>query len=145
MSDMTDKPTILSLFVKPDRDQPMQAAHDLQAVAGKGLEGDRTFGRSSRQVLLVDELVLKKFGLQPGMLRENITVRNLPVDTLKPGTTLVMGSTQLQITGPCEPCFKMDRIRQGLQSELQGQRGVLANVVRGGRITVGDSITLLTA
>jgi MOSC domain-containing protein YiiM len=142
MGDMVDIPIILRLFIKPDRGQPMQAAQHLEAIAGKGLQGDRAFGRTSRQVLLVDEQTLHKFELQPGMLRENITVANLPVDDLAPGTTLAIGSTQLQITGPCDPCWKMDQIRPGLQTELQGQRGVLANVITSGRISIGDAISI---
>jgi MOSC domain-containing protein YiiM len=76
------------------------------------------------------------------MLRENITVHNLPVDELAPGTTLAIGAVLLQVSGPCDPCYKMDRIRPGLQSELQGQRGVLATVVTSGRIAVGDTISV---
>lgn len=144
MGEMPNTPTVLNLFVKPDRGQPMHSSMQLQAIAGKGLEGDQSFGKSSRQVLLVDHQILHKFGLRPGMLRENITFYNLPVDDLEPGTTLSIGSTRLEITGPCDPCWKMDRIRPGLQSELQGQRGVLANVVKSGRIAVGDTVAVLT-
>jgi hypothetical protein len=142
MGNMKDHPAILNLFVKPDRGQPMQTSQQLQAVAGKGLVGDFAFGRTNRQVLLVDERTLKKFDLKPGMLRENITVHNLPVDELAPGTTLAIGAVLLQVSGPCDPCYKMDRIRPGLQSELQGQRGVLATVVTSGRIAVGDTISV---
>lgn len=145
MVEMTHKPTIVNLFVKPEQGQPMQAAQELTAVAGKGLKGDRTYGRPKRQVLLVDKKILDKFKLRPGMLRENITVVNLPVDTMEPGTTLAIGSTRLEITGPCDPCWKMDHIRPGLQADLQGQRGVLATVIQSGRMTVGDLITIQPA
>jgi MOSC domain-containing protein YiiM len=145
MGDMTHKPTIINLFVKPERGQPMQATQQLEAVAGKGLQGDRTFGRPSRQVLLVDDSILKKFKLEPGALRENITVQHLTIDALEPGTKLAIGTSLLQITGPCDPCSKMDAIRAGLQSELKGQRGMLANVVQSGLIAIGDTISIQSA
>jgi MOSC domain-containing protein YiiM len=36
----------------------------------------------------------------------------------------------------------MDEIRMGLKGELVGRRGMLARVVSGGSIAVGDRITL---
>jgi MOSC domain-containing protein YiiM len=46
----------------------------------------------------------------------------------------------MEIVGECEPCGKMDAIRQGLQSELDHRRGMLATVINGGAIKVGDAI-----
>jgi MOSC domain-containing protein YiiM len=37
----------------------------------------------------------------------------------------------------------MDEIRPGLQTELDGRRGMLARVVRGGEVASGDEIELL--
>jgi MOSC domain-containing protein YiiM len=47
---------------------------------------------------------------------------------------------ELWVTGPCHPCGLMDDIRDGLQEELRGRRGVLAWVKAGGRVRVGDRI-----
>jgi MOSC domain-containing protein YiiM len=39
------------------------------------------------------------------------------------------------------PCHKMDRIAPGLQALMsQGRQGVLAQVIRSGKIRVGDKI-----
>ncbi len=37
----------------------------------------------------------------------------------------------------------MDEIRPGLRAELQGQRGILAHVITGGELHVGDTIEVL--
>lgn len=137
-----NKPTITNLFIKPGSGEPMQPVEALEAVAGKGLKGDNAYGRSSRQVLLVDQQIIDELELVPGALRENITVVDLDVDALEPGTYLAIGSTLLEITKVCEPCWKMDRIRPGLKTDLEGQRGVLANVVISGRIVRGDTIAI---
>ena len=51
-------------------------------------------------------------------------------------------SAVLEITAVCEPCFRMDEIRDGLKDELEGRRGMVSRVVRGGIINVGDAITV---
>lgn len=140
-----ENPRITNLFVKPESGQPMLPVDKLSAVAGKGLEGDQSFGRTNRQVLLVNIQNLHQLELSPGMVRENVTIAGLEIDELASGTRLHIGQSQFEITGPCEPCWKMDRIRPGLQSELQGMRGVLAKVLKSGQISVGDTIRIQPA
>ena len=60
------------------------------------------------------------------------------------GERLSLGSSViLKITGECEPCSRMDEIRPGLQSLLDGKRGMLAYVESGGEIKIGDGISSL--
>jgi MOSC domain-containing protein YiiM len=42
----------------------------------------------------------------------------------------------------CDPCQRMDQLRPGLRAELEGKRGMLAHVVEGGEIMVGDEVQL---
>ncbi len=42
-----------------------------------------------------------------------------------------------------EPCERMEAIRPGLRQELKGRRGMLARIVEGGTVRVGDPIELL--
>jgi len=43
----------------------------------------------------------------------------------------------------CDPCHRMDELRDGLRAELQGKRGMLARVVESGEVAVGDDVTLV--
>lgn len=43
----------------------------------------------------------------------------------------------------CDPCHRMDELRAGLRSLLDDRRGMLAHVVEGGEVAVGDPIELL--
>ena len=43
----------------------------------------------------------------------------------------------------CDPCHRMDELRDGLRAELQGKRGMLARVVESGEVVVGDEIELI--
>jgi len=120
----------------------MREVAEALAVEGKGLEGDASFGRATRQVLMMEAETLERFGLSPGTARENLLVRGLPLKSLPLGGRIAAGETLLEITGDCTPCSFMDDLRPGLQEAIRGERGVLARVVTGGRIRVGDPVEL---
>jgi MOSC domain-containing protein YiiM len=113
-------------------------------VEGLGIEGDKHAGAASkRQVLLADKEALDAVGVLPGTIKENVTVEGVDVMRLPAGSRVRLGrSVVLEITAICEPCFRMDEIRDGLKQELEGRRGMVSRVVRGGIINLGDPITV---
>lgn len=121
----------------------MESRETVNLVADKGIIGDAAFGRMKRQILLVSKNVLLEFNLQPGEIRENIVVEGINIDSLPPDTILQLGSSNIKLVGPCTPCARMDKIRPGLQELLQGKRGVLAQAIADGEITIGDEISIL--
>lgn len=122
----------------------MRPVPSANLITGVGIEGDKhAVATSHRQVLLDDQEALDEVGVEPGTIKENLTVQGLHVMGLAPGTRVRLGeSAVLEITEVCEPCFRMDEIRIGLKAELVGRRGMLARVVNGGPIAVGDRITI---
>jgi MOSC domain-containing protein YiiM len=134
--------TVANLFIKPKPGEHMTAVAHAIAVTGKGLEGDASYGKRKRQVLLVDSETLSEFELKPGDVRENVTLVDFELAQLSPNDQLMVGEILLAVTGPCEPCSLMDELRPGLRSDIKGRRGVLATVVRGGELKVGDPISL---
>ena len=97
--------------------------------------------RTARQVLLMDEETLGKFGLNSGDVRENITTSGIDMHSIEAGQQVALGdSAVVEITGFCTPCARMDEIRDGLRVELEEQRGMLATVIQGGSISVGDAV-----
>lgn len=135
---------VLNLFVCLVHRFPMKEAEEVEAVENKGFRGC-IHGRtgSKRQVLLIDSETLERFGIAPGATKENIITRGLDFQALATGQMLRIGQSLLEITGPCDPCPRMDEIRMGLQEELRGQRGWLCRVVEPGRIRRGDQIEVL--
>lgn len=131
---------IAHLFLKEGRALPMRSLPAVTAIAGKGLQGDAAFGRDRRQVLLVGLSTLRDFDLQPGALRENMTLTGMVLDDLAEGTLLEIGEALLEIIGDCEPCGQMDDLRPGLREAIRGHRGKLARVTRSGDIRVGDAV-----
>jgi MOSC domain-containing protein YiiM len=124
--------------------EPMQLVPSANLVEGLGIEGDKhASAASKRQVLLADKEALDAVGVLPGTIKENVTVEGVDVMQLPAGSRVRLGrSAVLEITAICEPCFRMDEIREGLKQELEGRRGMVSRVVRGGTISVGDSITI---
>lgn len=119
--------------------------HDaVRVVEGHGLEGCAHGGRAAhRQVLIASVEHLASVGVEPGAIRENLTVEGADVQEWPVGARVRVGDAEFEITEVCEPCHKMDALRPGLREELDGKRGMLARVVRGGELRVGDDIQLL--
>jgi MOSC domain-containing protein YiiM len=133
---------IASIQLCPGHREPMRLVSSATLITGVGLEGDKhAVAASDRQVLLADKEALDAVGVSPGTIKENITVEGLNVMDLAEGSRLHLGtSAVVEITKICEPCFRMDEIRNGLKQELEGRRGMTSRVIQGGAIRVGDPI-----
>jgi MOSC domain-containing protein YiiM len=132
-------PTVVALHLTPARREALVPVEHVTALLETGLDGDRHARRDSRrQVLLVEQEVLDGFGLAPGAIREQVTVRGLDLNALPFGARIRVGGATLEMAGPCAPCARMDEIRPGLQGELEGRRGRFARVTGAGTFAVGD-------
>jgi MOSC domain-containing protein YiiM len=122
----------------------MEELQEARAVKDVGLEGcahARPQGR--RQVLLMDRETLEVFELAPGIVRENVTTEGIDVNGLAVGQRLQIGEVELQVSAVCDPCEQIEALRQGLQAAMQGRRGMLCKVVRGGLLRRGDEIVVM--
>jgi MOSC domain-containing protein YiiM len=135
---------LIHLFRAPKRREPMEELQEARAVEDVGLEGcahARPHGK--RQVLLMDRETLDVFGLVPGIVRENVTTDGLDVNGLAIGQRLQIGEVELQVSAVCDPCEQIEALRPGLQWALEGRRGMLCKVVRGGLLKRGDEILVI--
>jgi MOSC domain-containing protein YiiM len=135
---------VTHLFRAPKKRQPMEELVETLAVEDVGLEGcAHARPQSKRQVLLMDEETLAAFGLVPGIVRENVTTEGLDVNGLAVGQRLRIGEAELQVSLVCDPCPQIEALRPGLQAAMQGKRGMLCKVLRGGKIQRGDEIVTI--
>ena len=146
-TDLDNRGTVDSLHISIRTRQPMRHLDEAMAVPSAGLLGCRhSRPGNERAVLLVESETLANFGLAPGEIKENITTQGIDLRSLKPGAQLQLGDTVvLEVTGPCAPCHRMDEIREGLQAELAGRRGINTRVQVGGKIRRGDEIVVVKA
>jgi MOSC domain-containing protein YiiM len=135
--------TVSAVFVSPGRksgiSQPLERA---QAIAGHGLDGCAHAGRPDRQVLFASQEHLVELDLAPGAIRENITVAGADVQAWPVGQRVRAGGALFEITMVCEPCERMEMLRDGLRAQLAGKRGMLARVLEDGEVAVGDPVEL---
>jgi MOSC domain-containing protein YiiM len=162
MSTSATKPQsgrVASLHLHPEQPgAPLQTVDVIELVEAKGIQNEpRYFGRASRetgqpnrrQVSLIErELIAEHaaaLGLQsisPGAVRSNIETLDLDLVALV-GSEIQIGEAVLLVYAARDPCAKMDAICQGLRERMMNHRqGVMAEIVRSGKICVGDPIQI---
>ena len=142
MSD-SSQGSVVSMRVCVGHREPMKSVESADMVAGYGIEGDRHATsrgpRTRRQVLLMDVETLGAFGLEGGQTRENVTTRGIDLHALPAGSRVALGADAVvEITGFCDPCGRMDELRDGLREAMVDRRGMLATVIEGGAVKIGD-------
>jgi len=136
--------TVAGLFVSPGRGSGRSEPRErVRAIEGQGFEGCAHARPPRREVLFVSKEHLDALGVEPGAIRENVIVEGADVQSWPVGQRVQVGDALLEITMVCDPCHRMDELKPGLRALLDDKRGMLAHVVEGGEVALGDSIELL--
>jgi MOSC domain-containing protein YiiM len=138
--------TVVGLFVSPARKSGISEPRErVLAIESQGFEGCAHANPPRREVLFVSKEHLDTVGVEPGAIRENITVEGADVQSWPVGQQVRVGEALFEITMVCDPCERMDQLRAGLRTQLEDRRGMLAHVVEGGEVSVGDPVELVEA
>lgn len=118
-------------------------------IADYGIEGDAKGGHPKRNLNIMSYeslTVLRGLGFytEPGQMGEQIVIHQLDVDHLTPGTRVQLGlEAVIEVIERRNGCQKF-LAHQGKSLDLvAGQMGIMARVVNGGRIRVGDPVRVL--
>lgn len=134
------------LGLRTARDVPMREVAAAEAVAGKGLLGDRYASASGKRGITLIQaehlpVIAALAGLEavsPATLRRNLVVSGLSLVALK-GRRFRIGEAVFEGTGDCDPCSRMEAaLGPGGYNAMRGHGGLCARIVSGGRIAVGD-------
>lgn len=123
------------------------AAEHLTLIAGYGIAGDRKAGRHPKRHLNVlaqhdVDGIDAPNGLKPGQLGEQVIIAGLDVASLPRGTRLQLGEDAvIEITMPRAGCDWLERLPDVPRAAADGRLGVMARVIAGGEIAVGDRVT----
>ena len=135
---------IAGIWTSPGRKSGRSVGHErAQAIAGQGIEGCAHANPPKREVLFASLDRLRSVGVEPGAIRENLTVEDDDVQQWPIGQQVKVGDALFEITMVCDPCHRMDELRQVLRADLDGKRGMLARVVESGEVAVGDQVELV--
>ena len=147
---------VIQIFVAPGGGVPMQAVEEIEAVAGRGLQGDRYSQRSGYwtdvdecEVTLIEaeclEEIRAKTGIsvESGEHRRNIITRGIKLDSLL-GKRFQVGTAVFEYDRPRPPCGYIESLTEaGMTRALLGRGGICARVVASGTIRPNDSIVVL--
>jgi molybdopterin adenylyltransferase len=118
-------------------------------VAGYGIEGDRKGGNPKRNLNIISSETLETlredgFSTLPGQMGEQIVIQGIDVGKLAEGAQLQIGDqARVEVVSHRTGCQRFEKI-QGKSPQLAaGRMGVMAKVVTGGKIAVGDAVKLL--
>ena len=155
---MANRGTVEALFLAPDSGDPMEAVDSVEAVAGRGLRGDRYFrerGLYDRRenlpegtdVTLIEREAIdaaeRKLGTSfpASKTRRNIVTSDTPLNDLVDAEFQVGGATVVGVR-LCTPCSYMEGLADvdGAEDALEGRGGLNANVVDSGTISVADPV-----
>lgn len=147
---------IVSIFVANNAGMPMESRDEVIATPKRGIEGDRyAVGKGEwskhpgegREITLVEMEALealeleKKVPLKPAETRRNLVTRGVPLNHLV-GKEFQVGEVRLMGIRLCEPCQYLENLTtKGVLTGLIHRGGLRANVLSGGMIRVGDSVT----
>jgi MOSC domain len=133
--------SVAGLRIRPNGSPDPQEVDQLLAIPGLGIHGDtHAHALSPRQVLLAGFNVYRDLGLKAMTFRENLLV-DFNTDQLASSALLQVGpEVVLWLTFQCEACGHLERRHPGVAKALDGRRGTLARVLRGGRVFVGDEV-----
>jgi MOSC domain-containing protein YiiM len=138
--------TVVGLFVSPARKSGRSEPRErLLAIESQGFEGCSHANPPRREVLFASKEHLDSVGVEPGAIRENVTIEGADVQAWQVGQRVKIGGALFEVTMVCDPCQRMDELRTGLRALLEDKRGMLAHVVEGGEVALGDEIVLIEA
>jgi MOSC domain-containing protein YiiM len=148
---------LIGIFVAERKGHDLHALDWVEAVAGRGLIGDRYFFKEGtfsdkdgpdREVTLMEIEALEgmareyQLSLEPAQARRNLLTRGVPLNHLV-GQTFAIGPVVLRGLRLCEPCGHLEKLTcKGVQKGLIHRGGLRAQVVQGGILEVGGAIAL---
>lgn len=146
--------TIERIILRASADGAPVDVDRVQAVPGRGLEGDRYYlqtgtfwsdGKAGQDVTIVAAEALEAAGVTAEEAGRNIVVRGMPDLNGLVGSRFHLGAVDCYADRLCEPCSTLaQRTRPDVLRDLAHRGGIRADLLAGGEIAVGDELVVAT-
>ncbi len=140
-------PHVEAIHIGGKQPAPLESVSEVEAVAGRGLVGDRYFD-GYRQISIVSSEELAEAAAEwggeipAGSTRRQITISEGRFNRT-PGTSIRLGDVVVQVNGDCSPCEQMNKsVGPEAREFLRGRGGITGSIVEGGTIRVGDPVKI---
>jgi MOSC domain-containing protein YiiM len=150
---------VLEIFIYPKKGAPARPVLEAQALAGRGLEGDRyergegswsmgEIGR--RQITFIDAALVGACFMLPEETRRNVVTAGVDINWLvdNPGKKFRIGTAVFASVKYCKPCpIPSDLAGLGFNFKEVADRhragGLIAEVIETGTFRTEDEVILL--
>lgn len=150
MTAPTSVGAVEAVWVAPDAGAPARTLDHVQALAGRGLQGDRhvagtgTFpsGLTGSALTLIEAEVCESFTppLEASEHRRNVVTRGITLNGLV-GQEFLVGAVRCKGMRLCEPCTVVDRYAsRPVLRALVHRGGLRADILVDGAIHVGNTV-----
>lgn len=118
-------------------------------VVGHGLHGDRKGQHPDRQLNIMsfetlEALRAEGFHTGPGQMGEQIVIRGTDAAALAQGAVLQLGGqARVEVVKVRTGCERFEAVQGKRREQASGRLGVVARVVAGGPIRVGDAVKII--
>jgi MOSC domain-containing protein YiiM len=149
--------TVESIHIAARAEEDTRPVEAVTVVAGQGIEGDRYFrpdgsgtfheeDKHGQDLTLIEAEAIEGLAadtgieLGPGEARRNVVTRGVALNDLV-GRRFTVGEVEAVGNRLCDPCSHLEKLTQpGVLKGLVERGGLRADVVRGGRVAVGDAV-----
>lgn len=123
-------------------------AEQVQLAPFKGIVGDQKGGSTKRQLNVMRaetlaELSAEGFKVAPGEMGEQIVLTGLDPAAFAEGTRIKLGGAVIEVGILRTGCARFEMIQGQPRDVVKGRLGVLATVVSGSEVAVGDAVEVI--
>ena len=136
---------IRSLAVNMGKQKEMKYEEKKRIIEKFGIEGDRFSSYNDlRQIMIVDGNLYDLHKLKKGVLRENILIDDLDINSLEQGNILsINGSIRLRVTLVKDACASASYNDPEVIKKLQGNMYAFVTPLEDGFISINDKVEIL--
>jgi len=142
-----------AIYIGAEHGELPHAVESVQAIAGKGLEGNRYFdeGRHESELTLIEAEALEALQAEHGIeldgasSRRNVLTRGVRLNDLV-GERFRIGELECRGIELCEPCLSLQSMtKPGIIDGLVHRAGLNAEILVGGELRRGDRVEQIEA